>query len=259
MLRCLIVDDEPLAREALKQALCEMEDLTVEEAADGMCALEAMAKQPFDCVFLDIHMPEMDGFEMLEQMPKRDVAVVFVTAYDQHAIRAFEECALDYILKPADTDRVHATVERVRAQIAGRTVASMFERATQASRQLHEPQARIAIKSGGKFVFVEPREIVFVEAEGNYVLFHTRSARHMLRETIQEVERRLAQHGFLRIHRSIIVNANLIQEIQPSATGEYMLRLKDGKEFAVTKTYKRNLQRIATGALGTASSSVPFD
>ncbi len=253
----LIVDDEPLAREALRNALAGYPKVSsVREAFDAMQALEMLQESPADVVMLDIQMPQMDGFAFLEkvqQHPDRAPIIIFVTAYDEFAVKAFERQAVDYVLKPFDQPRLICAIERAERRWKGEQASSMLEQLPSLLQYLkqHELARRIAVKSNGRIVFLDPSLINFVLAEGNYVVLHMAAGgAHMLRGLITEVEEKLKPFGFIRIHRSVVINTKIIKEIQPQSSGDYMLRTVTGKEFSVTRKYKPNLSNAGVLAVG---------
>jgi two-component system LytT family response regulator len=254
-LNVLVVEDEPLAREALEKLLranAGVDRLLV--AADAASALDLLASSDVDIVFLDVNMPEMNGLDLADRLRGRGnvPALVFVTAYDEFALEAFDRRAVDYVLKPFTEQRIEkafqAAAERARADRAVRLLSELPE----LLHQLRVPRQpdRIAIKSERRILFIEPREIMYVEAEGNYVLLHGKAKSHMLRESLRNVEQTLEPYGFVRIHRSTLVNAAHVSAVQPWTTGEYILHLKNGKELTVTRKYKANLSRLARRGLG---------
>lgn len=254
-MKVLIVDDEPLAQEALATTLEARGDVEAYAvAADPEEALEKLSAADYDVVLLDINLPDLSGIELLDRIRSttdRVPAVVFVTAHDRYAIAAFEKHAVDYVLKPFSAERIQqaldTAVRRNEAERATRLVAFLSD--VQA-RNPSQPQ-RIAIKSKGRILFLDPAEILAVQAEGNYVLLLRETGSHLLRESISDIAEQLKPYGFIRIHRSILVNAAYVQEIQPCPTGEYALRLKSGKEYTVTRTYKKNLKGLAQYWVGT--------
>jgi two-component system LytT family response regulator len=176
-------------------------------------------------------------------------AVIFVTAFNEHAVAAFERHATDYILKPFSAERVHRAIDyakRHSTEDRERRLAEILPHL----QTLAKSTPRIAIKSKGRILFIDVAEIVVAEAEGNYVLLRQDSGSHLLREQISVLAERLAPHGFVRIHRSVLVNAAHVEAVKPLLTGEYLLRLKNGKEYNVTRTYKKNLKQFATFWLG---------
>jgi two-component system LytT family response regulator len=254
MMRVLIVDDEPLARIALENALSSRKDIeTLESANDAVEALERLEEKTYDVLLLDIHMPELSGIELADVLNKRRrpmPSIVFVTAHDEHAVAAFEKHAVDYILKPFSVDRileaVDLAVRRTESERAARLMKILPQLETLLSKS-----AKIAIKAKGRIVFVDPADVAIVQAEGNYVLLQRRSGSYLLRESISTLAEKLKPYGFVRIHRSILVNGSFVEEIQPWRTGEYVLRIKGGKEYTVSRTYKKNLRSIAHFWIGT--------
>jgi two-component system LytT family response regulator len=232
MIRALIVDDEPLAREAIRDLLAADGAFEVAgECASGEEAVEAIDKLHPDVVFLDVQMPRMGGFGVVEAVgADRMPLTVFATAYDQYALKAFEAQALDYVLKPFDEERFRRVLDRVRRQLA----------------RVAEPEAagRLAIKSGGRTVFLRREEIRCFEASGNHVKVRTADASYLLRETIKSLETRLDADRFVRIHRSTIVNVEHVREIRPWYTGEYIVVMTGGRELTLSRGYRANLPRL---------------
>jgi two-component system LytT family response regulator len=245
-LRILIVDDEPLARERVRTLLAQEDDVEVAgEANDGLAAVEAILSLEPDLVFLDVHMPKLDGFDVIRTVgADRMPAVVFVTAYDQHALRAFEVRALDYLLKPFDTDRFKSTLERARRQIEGDGQADLERRLLELVRGLDRPTRpeRLVVKSGGRLFFLRADEIDWIEAAGNYVKLHVGAEAHLMRETMTSIEARLNPETFFRIHRSHIVNLERIKELQPWFNGEYVVILRNGTKLTLSRGYREKLQ-----------------
>jgi len=246
--RTLIVDDEPLARERIQQLLSDEKDLEiVGECEDGVSALAAIRELNPDLVFLDVQMPELDGFGLLVQLdPTRMPAIVFVTAHDQFALRAFEVHALDYLLKPFDQERFQAAVGRARQWLARRGSEDMDARLSALLADLRGPgtnkfQDRIAVKAGGRVILLKAEEIDWVEAADNYVSLHVGSAAHLLRETMNSFEHRLPPDRFLRISRSTIVNLDRVRELQPLFHGEYAVILNDGTRVSLSRSYRDRL------------------
>ncbi len=251
-IRTIIVDDEPLARERLRVLLDAAPDFTVvEECGDGAVAVAAIARERPDLVFLDVQMPEMDGFEVLAALPAdRLPRVIFVTAYDEHAIRAFEVHALDYLLKPFDRARFTAALARARAETR-RDQAQGSDglrglRNDLAGRAIDD---RLVARAGGRVLFIPCAEIERVEAAGNYVKLHVASHTHLLRETLAAIERRLVPGRFVRISRSTIVNADRIRAIDSAASGDSVLILADGKKLKLSRRFRDGVEaRLAGGA-----------
>jgi len=179
-------------------------------------------------------------------------AVVFVTAHEEFAVAAFEKHAVDYVLKPFNTERIGKALETASRRAAGERAAKLVETLPHLQK-LSEPHApRIAIKAKGRIIFLDPNDVVAIQAEGNYVLLQQRdSGSYLLRESISAMAEKLRPYGFIRIHRSVLVNSSYVEEIQPWLTGEYGLRVKGGREFTVTRTYKKNLKSLAAFWIGT--------
>ena len=248
-IRALIVDDEPLARERIRTLLKRAPDVrVVSECGDGKRAVRAVRKHKPDLVFLDVQMPEMDGFDVLEALdPGEMPVVIFVTAYDKYALRAFDVHALDYLLKPFDRERFQSALDRAREQIGKRQNGDVNQQLLSllADRAAGEkPMRRLVIKSGGRILFLRAEEIDWVEAAGNYLRLHVGREEHLLRETMSGLEGRLDSRKFLRIHRSTIVNLDRIKEMQASFHGEYEVRLRDGARLTLSRTYRDKLQKI---------------
>jgi two-component system LytT family response regulator len=263
-LKTIIVDDEALARRGLKIRLQQIDDVNiVGEARNGREALEAVREHRPDLVFLDIQMPGLSGFDVVrelqgEQMP----AIVFVTAFDEFAINAFEANAIDYVLKPIEESRLHEALLRVRenlsqkrallhkksllklvSDITGETVSNMEEVATKGVDRLKKKEiARLAIKDGGKTTWVPQEEIEWIDAAGDYMCVHAGGETHIMRKTMKELEQELDGELLQRIHRSTIVNVNQVKEMQSHINGEYFLTLKGGHTIKLSRTYKDKLK-----------------
>jgi two-component system LytT family response regulator len=246
-IRAVVVDDEPLARERLRMLLASEDWLeVVHECADGASAVAAIQKIRPDIVFLDVEMPGANGFDVIEavgadQMP----FVVFVTAYDKYAIKAFDVHAVDYLLKPFDRDRFRQAVARARQQLEQRSGGELERRLlalVQDLKPTHQKLDRFVIKSGGRVFFVRSEEIDWIEAAGNYVKLHVGAEAHLFRETMNALEARLNPDTFYRIHRSHIVNIERVRELQPWFNGEYVVFLKDGSRLTLSRGYREKLQ-----------------
>lgn len=254
-MRVLIVDDEPLAQTALANVLATRVDVeSFDSANDGIEALEKLGRNPYDVLLLDINMPEVSGIELLDRLRESNhsvPAVVFVTAHEEHAIAAFEKHAVDYVLKPFSAERVGKALDAAFRRNAGERAAKLVEALPQLRMLSHPQPGRIAIKAKGRILFLNPSEVVAVQAEGNYVLLQRESGSYLLRESISVMAEKLRPYGFIRIHRSVLVNSSFVEEIRPWSTGEYGLRIKGGKEYTVTRTYKKNLRSLAEFWVGT--------
>ncbi len=247
-IRTLIVDGEPLARERIRALLSEQADVdVVGEARDGEEAVQAILLHEPDLVFLDIQLPKMDGFEVIRTVgPDNMPLVVFVTASDQYALKAFDVRALDYLLKPFDRDRFAQSIGRVRQAIEHSGTDEIGHRLLELVRELKPGGAprsdRLVIKSAGRLFFLRMDEIDWVEAAGNYVKLHVVAEEHLLRETMNGIELKLDPDKFFRIHRSRIVNMERIRELQPWFNGEYVVILRNGTKLTLSRGYREKLQ-----------------
>ena len=238
-IKVLVADDEPLARERLTGLLSQEPDIeVVGQARDGEEAITAIQDHTPDLVFLDVQMPQMNGFEVVEAVGTEKMPlVIFVTAYDQHALKAFQVRALDYILKPFDRERFSEALQRARKQIEREETGDLGRRLLALVKDLRKDQPktdRLVVKSGGRLFFLRADEIDWVEAAGNYVRLHVGTASHLLRETMNAIEGRLDPEKFFRIHRSRIVNMERIQELQPWLNGEYAVVLRTGARLTLS-------------------------
>jgi two-component system LytT family response regulator len=256
MMRTLIVDDEPLARERLRTLIQQEPDIEViGEAADGKQAVNAIAEHAPDLIFLDIQMPVIDGFGVLQAITDRPLpAIVFVTAYDQYALQAFEVHALDYLLKPFTARRFQKALQRARTELkrengddspVERRLLNLLDDLGGERRYTR----RIVVKSSGRIHFVKVDEIDWVEAEGNYVRLHIGASSHLLRETMKGMEAALDPERFIRIHRSTIVNTERIKELQPLFHGEYAVLLYDGTRLVASRGPENRLRKMLDAAM----------
>jgi two-component system LytT family response regulator len=248
-IRTLIVDDESLARERLRQLLeSEPEIQLVGECADGQEAVAAIEKESPDLIFLDIQMPELDGFGVLEAITAEPAPViVFVTAHDKFALRAFEVHAVDYLLKPFDRERFRKALGRALDRVKHRQSADPKTAQSAVLAELKppaKPLERLAIKTGGKVIFVKLDEIDYIEAAHNYVELHVQKQSHLLRETLNSIEARLPADKFVRISRSVMVNIECVKELQPLFYGEYTVTLQNGVRLTLSRRYRDKLQRL---------------
>ena len=246
-IRALVVDDEPLARERLRMLLASEDWLEiVHECADGLSAVSAIQKLRPDLVFLDVEMPGATGFDVIEAIgADRMPFVVFVTAYDKYAIKAFDVHAVDYLLKPFDRERFHKALARARQQLEQRSSGELERRLLALVNDLkpaHQRMERFVVKSGGRVFFVRAEEIDWIEAAGNYVKLHVGAEAHLFRETMNALEARLNPDTFYRIHRSHIVNIERVRELQPWFNGEYVVFLKSGTRLTLSRGYREKLQ-----------------
>jgi two-component system LytT family response regulator len=253
-IRALIVDDEPLARSKVRALLQkDPEVVIVDECGDGESAIAAIRKHSPDLVFLDIQMPECDGFEVLQAVgPGHIGSVVFITAHNQHALRAFEFHALDYLLKPFTASRFMETLARAKAQLHTESPEDMKNQILSLLGDIQSPAAyitRMVVKSGSRVVFIKVGEIEWIEAAGNYVTLHVGSANHLIRQTMNDVESRLDPAQFLRIHRSTIVNIESIREMQPLFHGDFAVILKNNTRLTLSRNYRDRIPRDLSSTL----------
>jgi two-component system LytT family response regulator len=239
------VDDEPLARQRVRLLLGEEPDVeVVGESGDGFAAVDQVQTTKPDLLFLDVQMPEMDGFEVLQRIPQPLLPVViFTTAYDQHALRAFEVNALDYLLKPFKPTRFKGAVQRARDLIANKHAGVAARGLLELLGQTPAPApagqlTRLAVKTPGKVAFVELDRIQAIEAAGKYAVVHVGKENHVLRETMGSLESLLPPQRFLRISRSVIVNIDQIQELQPMFKSDNLVVLKNGKSYPTTRSIR---------------------
>ena len=248
-IRALIVDDEPLAREWVRSAVAEDPELEVlGECGDGFEAAEAIRRLKPDLVFLDVQMPGLDGFGVLEALSPEEIpAVVFVTAFDQYAVRAFEAQAVDYLMKPFSKERVGEAVRRVRELVKGRSIEDFREsigRIVEKIRRDRSFPEWVLLKADGKNVFVKVRDIDWIESSRNNVRIHVGTTLYLLHETTSAIASRLDPKKFLRIHRSAIVNIERIKELHPWFNGDYAVILRDGTQLTLSSSYRDRLKEF---------------
>jgi two-component system, LytTR family, response regulator len=248
-IRTLIVDDESLARERIRDMLASDPSIEiVDECSTGEEAICSIHQHSPDLVFLDVEMPGADGFSVLEALPADQMpAVIFVTAYDQYAVRAFDFYALDYLLKPFDRDRFDKALARAKAEIASVRGDALSERILKAIEDIKTKPVhleRLVIKLNGHVFFMKTDEIDWLEAEGNYVRLHSGKESYLLRDTISALESQLDPKKFIRVHRSAIVNVDRISELQPWFHGEYRILLREGVQLTLSRTYREKLHEL---------------
>jgi two-component system LytT family response regulator len=234
-LRALVVDDEAPSRRTLQLLLANHPDVQlVGECATGPEALETIERTDPDLLFLDIHLPGFSGFELLDRVKtERTPTVIFVTAYDEHALRAFDASAADYLLKPFDDERFDRALERAKARVRQRELE-----------ELAPPLDRLTVRDSGRIFFVRVAEILWIEAYDYYVQLHLNGQAHLLRERMHHLEARLDPRRFARIHRSTIVNIERVKELQPFFHGEYTVLLEDGTRLKLSRTYRDRLELL---------------
>ena len=249
MIRVLIADDEPLARERIRTLVEGEPDIEIiSECSNGLESVSAIEALKPDLVFLDVQMPEMSGFEVLETIGVTySPVVIFVTAYDQYALKAFEVHALDYLLKPFDRERFEKALGRAKTQIEHERGGDLSQRLLALLKDIKPAQKyteRLVIKSSGRVFFLRVDEIDWIESAGNYLRLHVGSEDHLLRDTMNSIETKLDPEKFYRIHRSTIVNVERIKELQPWFRGDYMVILRDGTQLTLSRTYRDKLQGV---------------
>lgn len=266
-IRALVVDDESLAREALLVMLGgDPEIEVIAECRNGKEAVTAIREQSPEVVFLDIQMPEMDGFQVVEAVGAMQMPVtIFVTAYDKHALRAFEAHALDYLLKPFDHDRFNTALQRAKTCVRQQKLSEISEGLFAMLQDLKlktadppsevdskklespaqkEPIDRVVIKAGGRIYFLKVEEIDWVEGAGDYLSLHSGNQTHLIRETMGSFHAKLNPRKFLRIHRSTLVNIERIKDIRPLFKGEYLITLTSGIRLKASRGYRHELQPL---------------
>ncbi len=257
-IRTVIVDDEPTARRGVRLLL--ERDPAIEivgEAGGGAEAAELILREQPALAFLDVQMPGGDGFETLAKVgPGAAPVIVFVTAYDEHALRAFDVNAVDYLLKPYDDARFAAALQRAKDAVRRRSAETVDARLTQLLKYFETNAApaaagtdRILVKSSGEIFFLKADEIDWIEAEGDYMKFHVAGKTHLMRETMARLEARLNPKQFIRIHRSTIVNADRLRKLSPSFAGEYAVILQDGTKLKLSRGYHERIAALLKQAL----------
>ncbi len=248
-LRVLLVDDEPVARRRLGRLLRDDRDIEIAgQCGDGASAVAAVRALEPDLVLLDVQMPEMDGFDVLQALgAERLPAIIFVTAFDRYALRAFEVHALDYLLKPVDSERLARAIGRARARLAearGSTldprVLALLEGFAAERRFL----TRMPVRMGGRVVVVPMSEVDYITAADNYVTLHAGGQQHLVRDTMGRLERELDPARFVRIHRSTIVQVDRIRELLPDFHGDFTMILADGSRVQLSRTYRPHVEQV---------------
>jgi DNA-binding LytR/AlgR family response regulator len=252
-MRVLIVDDQPLAQPALANILSARSDVEhFDSANDAIEALEKLATDSYDVLLLDIDL-DLSGSKLVDQLRERNLplpSIVFATAHVEHAVAAFEKHTVDYVLKPFSNERINEALDRAARRAQGERAAKLIEAWPQLQKLSYPSRPMIAIKAKGRILFINPGDVVAVQAEGNYVSLQRESDSYLLRESISRVAEKLKPYGFIRIHRSALVNTTFVVEIKPYSTGKCSLRVKGGKEYAVTSAYKKNLKTLTELRIG---------
>jgi two-component system, LytTR family, response regulator len=234
----IVVDDEPVAIRRLLRMIQQEKDLEiVDQCTGGNEAVKSILRHQPDLVFLDIRMPDLDGFGVLEALGNGHVpSVIFSTAYDEFAVKAFETNAVDYLLKPYDQSRFQSAVQRARLNLRSR--------GDFASLQANLQKERVVIKTDGRYLMLRSRDIDFIEAAGNYMVVHANSHSFLVRERLFQLEERLDKKRFVRIHRSVIVNIDHIRELAPTFHGEYLIILHNGHRMTLSRSYRHCLAQL---------------
>src|SRR5580658_605414 len=245
----VIADEEAVVRDQLRFLLAEETGVEiVAECSNALQTIAAVKTHQPDLLLLDIEMQDADGFAAMNRIAQEDMPIVILTSVShQHAMRAFEARALDFLLKPIDERRLHAAIERTRAELLKAHDRKLTHRILDLlaeAKTAPQTERRLVIKTAGRVVFVDTNEIAWVEAAGNYVEVNTSSGRYLLREGIGSLFKRLDPNHFVRIHRSIIVNVRKIKELQPCNRGEYVVILRDGKQLSCSRGYRARLQEL---------------
>lgn len=250
-LTALIVDDEPLARERIRTLLEAEGDFTIlPECASGPEALAAMQQKRPDLLFLDVQMPEMDGFQVLRELGHPLPLVIFVTAFDEHAVKAFEAQALDYVLKPFKVTRFKAAVARARNQLERQQPDEVSRRLLEMLSQqgpAKEYLTRIVVRDRTRVRFIKTPEVDWIEASGNYVVVHAGKENHVVRETLATFEEQLSPKEFVRVSRSAIVNLDRVAHIEPTFNNEHVIVLTNGAKLAMTRGLRELQDRLKFG------------
>lgn len=248
-IRALIVDDEPLARDRIKRFLRDEDEIAlVGECGNGLEAIDVINREKPDLVFLDIQMPEKNGFEVIKALHGKNLpTIIFVTAYDQYALQAFDVHALDYLLKPFNRERIKRAVARAREHVESKRRGNLDERLSLLISDLRSEKKyldRLVVKAVGRVFFLKTDEIDWIEAAGNYVKLHVGRDAHMIRETMNGIEAKLDPAKFLRIHRSTVVNIDRIKELHPMFSGDYAVILRNGTELALSRNYRERFTEL---------------
>ena len=250
MLRTIVVDDEAVARRRVRRLLASEKDVTVTgEYADGASALEAIVTGRPDLVFLDVQMPELYGFDLVRALGAEPMpAIVFVTAFDRYALRAFDVNAIDYLLKPFSADRFRTAVSKARERITARRAGGNIAALVSALRERPRNLSRVVVRTTGKLVVVDLASVDWIAAADNYVRLIVREKEYLLRETLAGLEKQLDPDRFVRIHRSAIVQIDRIAELHPASHGDVDVVLRDGTRLSLSRTFRSHVESAFAGA-----------
>jgi DNA-binding LytR/AlgR family response regulator len=255
IMRVLIVEDELLAQTTLVNILSVKSDIrTLDSANDAREALEKLATNSYDVLLLGMNMPDLSAAELLGRLQERNLpSIVLLTEQGDHAVAAFEKYTVDYVIKPFSNVSIYGALDRAFRRSKGERAVKLIEALPQLQSLSSPGHPMIAIKAKGSILFINPGDVVAVQAEGNYVSLHRESDSYLLRESISTVAEKLKPYGFIRIHRSAVVNTSFVVEIKPYSAGKYGLRVKGGKEYAVTSGYKKNLKPLTEFRIGSGA------
>jgi two-component system, LytTR family, response regulator len=252
-MRVLIVDDQPLAQAALANILSARSDVEHFDVANhAIEALEKLTTDSYDVLLLDIDL-DLSGSQFLDRLRERELplpSIVLATAQVEHAVAALKRHTVDYVLKPFSSESINEALDRAARRAKGEQAAKFIEALPQLQKLSCPGRPMIAIKAKGRILLISPGDVVAVQAEGNYVSLQRESDSYLLRESISRVEEKLKPYGFIRIHRSALVNTTFVVEIKPYSAGKCGLRVKGGKEYAVTSAYKKNLRPLTEFRIG---------
>lgn len=249
-IRTLVVDDEPLARTRICKLLAGYDYITVlGECRNGKEALQQITDYRPDLVFLDIQMPDFSGFDLLDKMGKERLPfIIFVTAYDQYALKAFDVQAVDYLLKPYDNERFHRALEHARQQIQTKDQATLHHQMVKMLNDFEKQQLsdelRLEVKDKGKTHILNVLDVQCVEAQGNYLQLHLAENSFLIRQTLQTFEEQVTGHPFLRIHRSVLINTNFLSGHRYDGNGQYHLTLRNGKQLQSSRGYRESIEQF---------------
>lgn len=248
-IKAIIVDDEALARESLRSALAEFEDIEIiKECVNGFDAVQEVHRSRPDLMFLDIQMPRLDGFDVVELLGKEAPFIIFVTAYDEYALRAFEAEALDYLMKPVNPKRLQMSIERVREKLVSRgdvpRVSESMERFIDQHRERLAPLTRILIRDGSDVHIIPVEDIIYFEAEEDYVRIHTGERTYLKLDSMANLEAKLDTQNFCRVHRSILLNIGYLVKIEPYSKDSRIAKLKNGKTLPISRSGYNRLMEL---------------
>ena len=245
-IRVVLIDDEPLARARVRMFTKTHDDVEiVAEAGDYQEALAAIAAHRPDAIFLDVELPGVSGVEMVREIgPDERPLVVFITAFAQYAVNAFDIGAVHYLVKPFGPEEVTAALRRIREAISSRVASAVLTHLSGGVTKEHEPLQRIVVKRGGRAILLRVNQIDWIEAAGNYSRIHAAGAKHLLRESIVSLEKKLDRQQFVRVHRSAMVNLDRIRELQATSHGDYAVILHDGTRLVLSRGYRSRLEML---------------